>query len=441
MTKIAVVVLDTLRKDSFDKHFDWLPGVRYENAWSPSHRTPPVHASLFCGKYPSELGFGGGSNALRCEDPTLAERLAERGYETVGFSANPYITSHFDFDRGFQSFELPWQLDGLSDDIFDWRSAAGELSKEGLAMYLELFGQLMSTSKKVIPSVEYGLRLFLNNRDLWGVNDSGIVEATEFVANYDFADESFLFMNLMEAHEPYVPPESFRTTGVTDHAATVEISFESTDLGADRLRGAYDDSVRYLSERYRETFDVLSDEFDYVVTCADHGELFGRDGLWGHFFGVYPELTNVPLVVWNGESRARISETVVSLLDVHRTVLNVAGVDGQSRGTSLREEHEGGTYLSQCFGISDDRLANFGENSDAASTSKRYASSLTAMASPEDYYQYETVEGLVESGSSVHDDPRAVRRELENELTQYADRSEEALSGSVESRLEELGYL
>jgi hypothetical protein len=273
------------------------------------------------------------------------------------------------------------------------------------------------------------------------VNDSGIVEATEFVANYDFADESFLFMNLMEAHEPYVPPESFRTTGVTDHAATVEISFESTDLGADRLRGAYDDSVRYLSERYRETFDVLSDEFDYVVTCADHGELFGQDGLWGHFFGVYPELTNVPLVVWNGEQHVRISETVVSLLDIHRTVLDLAGVDGQSRGTSLRGEYEGGTYLSQCFGISEDRLANFEKNGDVMSTAKRYASSLTAMASPEDYYQYETLEEFVESGNSIHDDPHAVRRELEEELAQYTARSEGALSESVESRLGELGYL
>jgi len=48
-TSIALVVLDTLRKDSFDEHFDWLEGVRYDNAWSTSHWTHPAHGSLFTG--------------------------------------------------------------------------------------------------------------------------------------------------------------------------------------------------------------------------------------------------------------------------------------------------------------------------------------------------------------------------------------------------------
>ena len=38
-------------------------------------------------------------------------------------------------------------------------------------------------------------------------------------------------------------------------------------------------------------------EFDIVVTCADHGELLGEHDLWGHGFGLYPELLRVPLVV------------------------------------------------------------------------------------------------------------------------------------------------
>lgn len=38
---IAVVVLDTLRKDSFDNNFEWLNGQKYGNAWSTSHGTIP----------------------------------------------------------------------------------------------------------------------------------------------------------------------------------------------------------------------------------------------------------------------------------------------------------------------------------------------------------------------------------------------------------------
>lgn len=56
MGNIALVVLDTLRKDLFDAHFGWMPGERFEHAWSTTHWTAAAHASLFTGLYPSEAG-------------------------------------------------------------------------------------------------------------------------------------------------------------------------------------------------------------------------------------------------------------------------------------------------------------------------------------------------------------------------------------------------
>ena len=38
------------------------------------------------------------------ELPTLAEALRAQGLRTAGFSANPWITPEFQFDRGFDSF-------------------------------------------------------------------------------------------------------------------------------------------------------------------------------------------------------------------------------------------------------------------------------------------------------------------------------------------------
>ena len=56
MTNIALVVLDTLRYDAFEEFFDWLPGVRFTNVFSPGHYTIPAHAGIFTGQYPSEVG-------------------------------------------------------------------------------------------------------------------------------------------------------------------------------------------------------------------------------------------------------------------------------------------------------------------------------------------------------------------------------------------------
>lgn len=61
---VAIVLLDTLRRDSSDEHFDWLPGGRYKSTWSTSHWTVPAHGTLFTGKYPTETG-------VRIKSPAL----------------------------------------------------------------------------------------------------------------------------------------------------------------------------------------------------------------------------------------------------------------------------------------------------------------------------------------------------------------------------------
>jgi arylsulfatase A-like enzyme len=103
MSKIALVVLDTLRKDAFDNHFDWLPGARFDRAWSTSHATVPSHASLFTGLYPSETGVYGTGEMFDFPSQSLAELLSESGIQSDGFSCNPFISDTFGFTRGFES--------------------------------------------------------------------------------------------------------------------------------------------------------------------------------------------------------------------------------------------------------------------------------------------------------------------------------------------------
>ena len=117
MPNVAVVVLDTLRLNAFQRHFDWLPGRRYTNAYSPSHWTVPVHGAMFTGLYPSETGVHAKSAPLDVEGPVLAERLQEAGYKTRAFSANPYVSPAFDFDRGFESFAGSWRLRQLDPEL------------------------------------------------------------------------------------------------------------------------------------------------------------------------------------------------------------------------------------------------------------------------------------------------------------------------------------
>jgi hypothetical protein len=77
MNSIAPVLFDSLRKDAFDGHFDWLPGTVFENAWSTSGWTVPAHGTLFTGLYPSESGVYPKAEILNTEKKVLADGVVD----------------------------------------------------------------------------------------------------------------------------------------------------------------------------------------------------------------------------------------------------------------------------------------------------------------------------------------------------------------------------
>lgn len=103
-TNVAVVVLDTMRKDTFDGNFSWLRsrGVSFDNAWSTSHWTIPAHASLFTGLYASEAGTHAKTRTLLSTESNLAGLLSEAGYLTRGLTADRTIASEWNFDAGYE---------------------------------------------------------------------------------------------------------------------------------------------------------------------------------------------------------------------------------------------------------------------------------------------------------------------------------------------------
>ncbi|WP_435178028.1 sulfatase-like hydrolase/transferase [Halorussus sp. AFM4] len=444
MPNIALVVLDTLRKDFFDEHFDWLPGRRFERAYSTSHRTVPAHASLFTGRYASELGVGGDTNRVPADRPLLAERLRDAGYSTRAFSANPYISEQFGYDRGFGEFGGSWRLESFDPDLFDWGVFIANAQDEGASKYLRALRDCVASDCDTLRSLRHGATLKLYDAGVGPFDvDDGAKAALKTVRRTSFGSEEFLFVNLMEAHAPYNPPADYRTADEPEFDGISATIAGETDIDRARLRRAYDDSVRYLSDVYREIFAELRTDFDCVVTLADHGELLGEHGAWNHCYGVFPELTHVPLTVWTGEDGVRRDETVVSLLDVHRTVLDLAGVSGESRGRSLLDDPESGTFLAEYRGLTPrqrDRLAGDGV---PRSTLESFDEPLDGLAAPEDYYGYETRDGFVETGTAAVPDPRERLAELREEVPR-ADPTGRTAAGepseAVLQQLDDLGY-
>src|SRR5262245_9771618 len=111
----VLAVLDTMRADAVSCYgsvagttptLDRLAagGLRYTRAFAQAHWTLPSHATLFTGLAPSRHGVDWRRPEATGDLTTLAERLRDGGYETVGVSENPWVTSAFHLDQGFERF-------------------------------------------------------------------------------------------------------------------------------------------------------------------------------------------------------------------------------------------------------------------------------------------------------------------------------------------------
>ena len=338
MTDIALVVFDTLRYDAFQAQFDWLPGRRYTSAWAPSHWTVPVHGAMFTGRYPSEVGVVGQCPALDCDDRVLAELLSDAGYETLGFTNNLNLQPWRQYDRGFDRFTGGWRWQAMQPDVFDWEAtlSAADWRRPGkvATTVRELFESDVDTTRSLAWLVNR-LRRKLGNGPF---RDSGLRQARAWIRDaIDETRDQFLFCNLMEAHWPYDPAIDGVRSGYDDGFSTpIEETIARASRDRDAWLDAYEAAVGYLSREFRPMFERLQATFDVIVCCADHGELFGEHDAWGHGYGLAPELTHVPLVVWRRDrSDPTPVDRPVSLLDVFATITSAADIETTLRAAAL----------------------------------------------------------------------------------------------------------
>lgn len=187
---------------------------------------PAIHASRM------PLALGRDVIGLSPDEPTLASTLARHGYATAAFTAaNPYISSQFGYDRGFELFrdfldyEVP-HLDSKAEGSSKksrLRSSANLWMEQcarqaGLGqVYDELYFQYrMRVAAPPVRSIDK-LRKFpsadviVESAEMWlasfGDSPLGSRPHDRPLDDRPF----FLWIHLMDPHHPYYPlPDAFR---------------------------------------------------------------------------------------------------------------------------------------------------------------------------------------------------------------------------------------
>lgn len=119
-------------------------------------------------------------------------------------------------------------------------------------------------------------------------------------------DPEFLVVHYMQPHHPFVPDpiegdEGLVRSGEASSPANPWISLRRGEVGRRRVRRAYEANLRYV---LREVEVLLSNVEGRVAITADHGNLFGEWGLYGHpMYTPVPAVLDVPWAVTTGTDR------------------------------------------------------------------------------------------------------------------------------------------
>jgi len=324
---VILIVWDTVRASSlslYDYPRDTTPnlsrfartGVRYSLTLAPAPWTFPSHSSFFTGQWPHQLNCDR-TDTLDTPDQTLAEYLAGRGYQTVGFAANTnYCSYETGLDRGFAHYEdyplTPWFL---------------------LARTMPGSWILQNVLGGGNPYNEKWIRL--QARDGRGITDACLDWLGRRARDRPF----FAFLNYFDAHDPYVPPPEFadrfgiRPTSPRDYQFLIDFAHMKTGRSLRDVvmaRDCYDDCIAFLDNQLGRLLEELRGQglLDHtvVIVTSDHGESLGTHGIFGHGGSLYLDEIAVPLVILSPDApRGRVESAPVSLRDLPATIIDQLG--------------------------------------------------------------------------------------------------------------------
>jgi arylsulfatase A-like enzyme/Tfp pilus assembly protein PilF len=268
--------LDTLARDS----------AVFARAYAQAPLTTTSHATILTGTYPQYHLVNTFGTPLAADLPCAPEILRAHGYRTAAFVGsiilNPNEPYAPGFDRGFETYDAGFHNEGPGQDRY---------------------------------------------RTVQRRGDEVVAHALAWL-NQHSKGPFFVWVHLYDAHDPYDPPEPYKTryaTALYDGAIAYEDAVVGKLLRQLKLRGLYDGAV--------------------MAVTADHGESLGAHGEDTHGIFLYDETIQVPLLIKLPIKPPHISaggkrvENRVELADILPTLLQAARIE-------IPKEVQGETLLA-----------------------------------------------------------------------------------------------
>lgn len=337
---VALIVLDTVRKDYFDEYAPRLrrkADVEFDRCYSPSTWTASAHASMATGTLPHVHrvdAYSGSMDHLR--DDAFVTAISQesicvstninlniRGFADFFdvsrdplFQASAFVDSNLHITDFLKKYDGDHTYLAYVYEAFRRRTLVRSLLNGGVQKVYDVTERLPPLKRRV----DYG-------------TERAIDEATDALPDDDF----FLFMNLMEAHAPHQPMmdydpgflEGVPNSWTSRHVPFSDINedYESYPEHLNHFRDVYAASIDYLDRKISAFVDYLVERDTMVIVTSDHGENLGypAEAAIGHQVAKGSDsLAHVPLLLFNPPSE--VETGLLSLLDVGDLV--TGGLEG-----------------------------------------------------------------------------------------------------------------
>lgn len=307
--------------------------VVFPNAIAPAPWTIPSHTSFFTGLYPREHGAHEYFNEIKndfelnqnFDCKTIAEKLKDKGYNTIGVTANGVIGPGTGFDKGFDNFEyIP--ADYFSSSEINYGKKFFKDGKINIKNVLENY--------KEIPQL---YRIYRKNRYLKKFYGYPSVKGANLIIdglnNTSFNKPFFIFFNFMEPHEPNIKWELTLQYPFSKQMLLFIHDLAGNKIIPDRImkkiKKAYVENLNKLDFYFGELIKYLKEIKEYentmIIVTSDHGQALKEKNYYTHGLFLYNEIIEIPLIVkFPSGEKITVREGYQSLTDLPELITNVS---------------------------------------------------------------------------------------------------------------------
>ncbi|MEF2073297.1 sulfatase [Consotaella aegiceratis] len=359
---VVVIVIDTLRRDHLGIYGNrWMrttaldqlgrQSLRFTRATPEAMPTIPARRSIHSGmrtfpfrnwtRRAGNRSTVWGWQHIPDDQPTLAEQMAENGYQTMLVSDVPHeFTPGMNFTRGFNTvqwmrgqegdpYQPYWSVPDYHLDRYLYRDQNGEEITTKLGdtpLSLELRQYLANTNDRKSEEDHFTARVFR--------------AAARVLENYPRDKPFFLTVDSFDPHEPWDAPRYYVDLyDDPDYADPEPVTprYGSSDYltprQLQRMRALYAAEVT-LMDHWLGFFMEQLDEQGFldstlVILTSDHGMALGEhDAVGKPAYALWGEMTDTPFFIRhpNGTGADTASDYFASTFDIAPTVLSLAGI-------------------------------------------------------------------------------------------------------------------